>query len=96
MIKLFAILQNGVLRYAPKKVNYNDSIVFNPTEEILKELGYKEVKNTEYPNDGKYYTTSYEEQDDKIVQVWTEAEEPVQQEGISFDEFLDIIMNGVD
>lgn len=93
---MFAILQNGVLRYAPKKVNYNNRIVFNPTEEILKSLGYKEVQNTEYPSDGKYYVSSYEEQDDTIVQVWTEAEEPVQQEGISSDEFLDIIMNGVD
>ena len=93
---MFAIMQNGVLRYAPKKVNYNDRIVFNPTEEILKSLGYKEIRNTEYPSDGKYYVSSYEEQDDKIVQVWTEAEEPVQQEGISSDEFLDIIMNGVD
>lgn len=96
MINLFAIFQNGVLKYAPKKVNYNDRIVFNPTEEILKELGYKEVQNTEYPNDGKYYVSSYEEQDDKIVQVWAETEEPVQENGISSDEFLDIVMNGVD
>lgn len=95
-MNLFAILQNGVLKYAPKKVNYNDRIVFNPTEEILKELGYKEVQNTEYPNDGKYYVSSYEEQDDKIVQVWAETEEPVQENGISSDEFLDIVMNGVD
>ena len=74
---MYAKLSNGVLTYAPRKIKYNNNIVFNPTEAMLIELGYLEVVNTDYPSDGNYYTSSYEVQNNQIVQVWTLAEEPV-------------------
>ena len=91
---MYAKLENGALKYAPKKIKYNNNIVFNPTEAMLIELGYLEVVNNDYPSDGNYYTSSYEVQNNQIVQVWNLAEEPAQTEDITSDEFFGIIVNG--
>lgn len=91
---MYAKLENGALKYAPKKIRYNNNIVYNPTEAMLIELGYLEVVNTDYPDDGNYYTSSYEVQNNQIVQVWNLAEEPAQTEDITSDEFFDVLVNG--
>ena len=91
---MYAKLENGALKYAPKKITYNGSIVFNPTKTMLIELGYMEVVNTDYPSDGNYYTSNYEVQNNQIVQVWNLSEEPAQTEDITSDEFFDVLVNG--
>ena len=40
---------NGNLVYAPRKVDYEGRTIFNPTSEVLKELGYKEIERSEPP-----------------------------------------------
>lgn len=70
---MYAKLENGVLKYAPKKVIYNGKIIFNPSEEILTSLGYMQIVKTECPYDGNY-TSTYEVKNGKIVQVWIDQE----------------------
>lgn len=55
------------------EVLYNVPGISNPNGEQVKNYalthGYKVLEETSAP--GKYYTSSYVEQDDKIVKVWT-------------------------
>lgn len=67
---------DGVLFNAPQSITVEGMVYYNPTDEIYFSQGYKEIIDTPYPEteDNKYYTYSYEERDDKIIKVWTEAE----------------------
>ena len=80
---MYAKLINGTLRSAPKKVDYNGKIIFNPTEEILLELGYLPVTYTDMPTDapdGQHYESSWKQNDTEIVQAWTLIENPAEPE----------------
>lgn len=100
---MYAKLENGVLKYAPKKVVYNSHIIFNPGTDVLTELGYLEVQYTDMPTDateGKMYVSSWEQQEDKIVQVWNLVDvpktEPTLEERVSnVEETLEILSGGV-
>ena len=46
---MYAKLQNGMLRSAPKTVTWNGCTVNNPSAEKLMELGYKPVVYTDMP-----------------------------------------------
>ena len=75
---MYAKLVNGTLRSAPKKVDYNGKTIFNPTEEILLELGYMPVTYTDMPTDvpsGQHYEPHWEQTNTEIVQVWTLADD---------------------
>ena len=79
MIKILGKLVNGALSYAPRKIIVDGKTIFNPEEELLKEQGYKEIRESDIPDDapdGKIYVSSYEDKGDYIEQVWTLIDEP--------------------
>lgn len=70
---MLAKLSNGVLSYAPRKIIVDGKTIFNPTESLLKEQGYKEVESADMPEVStltQQAVSSYMEQSDKIVQSW--------------------------
>lgn len=76
---MLAKLINGALSYAPRKIIIDGKTIFNPEEELLKEQGYKEIRESDIPDDapdGKIYVSSYEDKGDYIEQVWTLIDEP--------------------
>ena len=90
---MYAKLINGELRGAPRPLRTERGDVFTNEPAIYFENGYKEVVTTQYPQDGKYYVSSWSENDTQIVQVWTETDPP---EDISAEEALSIITGGED
>lgn len=79
VIKILGKLANGVLSYAPKKIIIDGKTIFNPEEELLKEQGYKEIRESDIPDDapdGKIYVSSYEDKGDYIEQIWALIDEP--------------------
>lgn len=77
---MYAKLQNGMLRSAPKTVTWNGCTVNNPSADKLVELGYKPVIYTDMPTEvveGKHYESTWEETDTEITQVWNLADDPV-------------------
>lgn len=77
---MYAKLQNGMLRSAPKTVTWNGCTVNNPSAEKLMELGYKPVVYTDMPEstvEGKHYESSWKESDTEIIQIWTLVDDPV-------------------
>lgn len=77
---MYAKLQNGMLRSAPKTVTWNGCTVNNPSADKLVELGYKPVVYTDMPTDaetGKHYESSWTETEAEITQVWNLADDPV-------------------
>lgn len=96
---MYAKLQNGMLRSAPKTVQWRNCTVNNPSADKLAELGYKPVRYTDMPAEtveGKHYESTWEETDTEITQVWNLADDPVYPEPeISSEEVLNIIMGVV-
>ena len=85
---------DDILRFAPKKLNGNGVIVYNPPEEMYLEQGWKPVIFTDQPNDppaGYIYEAHWEEQEDSIIQVWELVELP---DDIDDDEAFGIIFGG--
>ena len=77
---MYAKLQNGMLRSAPKTVTWNGCTVNNPSAEKLMELGYKPVRYTDMPTEnveGKHYESTLEETETEITQVWNLVDDPV-------------------
>lgn len=77
---MYAKLQNGFLRSAPKTVTWHGCTVNNPSADKLAELGYKLVVYTDMPAEtveGKHYESTWEETDTEITQVWNLADDPV-------------------
>ena len=77
---MYAKLQNGILRSAPKTVTWNGCTVNNPSADKLVELGYKPVRYTDMPEntvEGKHYESSWTETEAEITQVWNLADDPV-------------------
>lgn len=96
---MYAKLQNGLLRSAPKTVTWNGCTVNNPSADKLVELGYKPVRYTDMPVEvveGKHYESGWTEEENEIVQTWTLVDDPVYPEPeLSSDEALNIIMGVV-
>lgn len=96
---MYAKLQNGMLRSAPKTVTWNGCTVNNPSAEKLMELGYKPVRYTDMPTEvveGKHYESGWTETESEIIQTWNLVEDPVYSEPeISSEEVLNIIMGVV-
>lgn len=77
---MYAKLQNGMLRSAPKTVTWNGCTVNNPSAEKLMELGYKPVVYTDMPEnttEGKHYESSWTETEAEIIQTWNFVDDPV-------------------
>lgn len=91
---MYAKLINGALRRAPKKITYHNRTVFNPTDEMLSELGYYPVTYTDMPMDAeenKYYTSYWEQRECDIVQCWRLEDIPQVPEVPTEGERLDVL-----
>ena len=96
---MYAKLENGYLRSAPKTVQWQGHTVNNPSADKLAELGYKPVLYTDMPTDapnGQHYESGWEEGENAIRQVWKFVDDPVYPEpDLSAEEALNIIMGVV-
>lgn len=61
----------GALEYAPTNLEVDLTIYKPAPDYILEEAGYKRIETTPYPDSRDIYTSSWEEREDKIIQVWT-------------------------
>ena len=70
---MLAKLINGALSYAPRKIMVDGKTIFNPSEDILKAQGYKDVETTSAPEvhtQTQQAVPIWQEQENKIVQTW--------------------------
>lgn len=76
---MYAKLQNGFLRSAPKTIVLDGKTINNPLPEELEHLGYKLVLYADMPTEvteGKHWESEWEE-GDVIRQVWKLVDDPV-------------------
>lgn len=95
---MYAKLQNGFLRSAPKTITLDGKTINNPLPEELEQLGYKQAVYVDMPEatEGKHWESEWEEEEAEIKQVWTLADNPVYPEPeLSAEEALNIIMGVV-
>lgn len=96
---MYAELQNGFLRSAPKTIVLDGKTINNPLPEELEQIGYKPVLYTDMPTDapsGQHYESGWTEEENAIRQVWTLTDDPVYPEPeLSAEEALNIIMGVV-
>lgn len=95
---MYAKLQNGFLRSAPKTIVLDGKTINNPYPEELEELGYKHVVYTDMPDatEGKHWEAGWTEEENAITQVWTLVDDPVYSEPeLSAEDALNIIMGVV-
>ena len=96
---MYAKLQNGFLRSAPKTIVLDGKTINNPLPEELEQLGYKQVVYTDTHievTEGKHWESSWEEEENAIRQVWKLVDDPVYPEpDLSAEEALNIIMGVV-
>lgn len=90
---MYGKLIDGELYIAPKKLNGDGVIVYNPPAEMYLEQGWKPIEYTDPPEapSGYYYESGWEEQTDAIVQTWTLTPLP---DDIDEAEAYDIIFGG--
>lgn len=69
---MYAKLQNGFLRSAPKTIVLDGKTINNPLPEELEQLGYKQVVYTDMPTEvteGKHWESGWTEEENAIRQV---------------------------
>lgn len=97
--KMYAKLQNGFLRSAPKTITLDGKTINNPLPEELEQLGYKPVVYTDMPTEvteGKHWESEWTEGETEIKQVWKLVEDTAYPEPeLSAEEALNIIMGVV-
>lgn len=77
---MYAKLQNGFLRSAPKTITLDGKTINNPLPEELEQLGYKPVVYTDMSTevtDGKHWESEWTEGETEIKQVWKLVEDTV-------------------
>lgn len=95
---MYAKLQSGFLRSAPKTIVLDGRTINNPLPEELEQLGYKPVVYTDMPEvtEGKHWESGWTEEENAIRQVWTLVDNPVYPEPeLSAEDALNIIMGVV-
>lgn len=96
---MYAKLQNGFLRSAPKTIVLDGKTINNPLPEELVHLGYKPVVYVDTPSEateGKHWESGWTEEESAIRQVWTLVDDPVYPEPeLSAEDALNIIMGVV-
>ena len=92
---MYGKLIDGELYGAPKKLNGDGVVVYNPPAEMYAAQGWKPVIFTDEPESpaGYYYESGWEEQADAIVQTWTLTPLP---DDIDDAEAYDIIFGGAE
>lgn len=91
---MFGKLENNIFIQAPTKIQIEENIIYNPTNEMLITEGWFPVEENELftePPEGYQYIPVYTQLSDKIVQDWELAEMPNE---ILPEEALNIIMKG--
>lgn len=76
---MYGKLESGILLTAPKQVSYNGNTVFNPPENIMRELGYLPIVHTGMTADaptGQHYESHWEQTGAEIRQVWELVDNP--------------------
>lgn len=76
---MYAKLQNGCIRSAPKTIVLDGRTINNPLPEELEQLGYKQVMYVDMPTEvteGKHWESGWTEEENAIRQVWTLADDP--------------------
>ena len=92
---MYGKLIDGAMMSAPKKVEYNNTIIYNPPDSVYEALGYYPVVHTEMPGDapdGYHYESAWEQTETEILQTWHLVEDS---DEISADEALEILFGGV-
>lgn len=96
---MYAKLQNGFLRSAPKTITLDGKTINNPLPEELEQIGYKPVMYIDMPTEvteGKHWESGWTEEENVIRQVWTLVDDPDYPEPeLSADDALNIIMGVV-
>lgn len=79
---MFAKLEDGRPRYAPRRMQIGGAWVYNPTSAMLTAAGYLPVIETEPPetDDQHYAEPRWTEENGQIVQTWTVEEIPISDE----------------
>lgn len=92
---MYGKLNDGDLKIAPRKLNGDGVVVYNPHAEMYRAQGYKPVEFTDAPEspEGFYYESGWEETAESIVQTWTLV--PLSDD-IDEVEAFDIIFGGVE
>lgn len=96
---MYAKLQYGFLRSAPKTIVLDSKTINNPLSEELEQLGYKPVMYTDMPTEvteGKHWESGWTEEENAIMKVWKLVDDPVYPEPeLSAEDALNIIMGVV-
>ena len=66
------LLEGNQLEYAPLNICIDDTWYCPATDTMLKGLGYKEIIDVPYPEDGKHYSFTWRETTKSIKKVWKE------------------------
>lgn len=92
---MYAKLTGDSIVFAPKKLNGDGVVVYNPPTEMYLAQGWKPVRYTDPPEvpEGFYYESGWEEQGDAIMQAWTLTPLP---DDIDEAEAYDIIFGGAE
>lgn len=93
----YAKLINNYPSYAPRKMRVGESIVYNPTPEMLEADGYMPVIETEPPevDEQHYAVPHWAVENNQIVQSWT-VEEVEYDNTADKAEAYDILIGGGD
>ena len=79
----YGTLVNGMLVPAPNPICIERQVIYNPPDKRYKDEGYLPIVDTPMPEteDGPAvcYASRWEEQDGRIVRIWTETEPPVEE-----------------
>ena len=75
----YAKLIDGYIQYAPKKIKRGETIVYNPTAQMLILLGYKPVTENPMPvcEEGYHCEPFYRETTEEIIIDWNIVEDYV-------------------
>ena len=88
----YAKLIDGQIQFVSRKLAVGEYVVYNPTQEMFTEAGYKPISYTESleVEPGYIAVSGWTETDEAIVQTWT-----IEPEGdIPHDEALAILLGG--
>lgn len=80
---------DGKLTYPPHRIVLDGMQIFNPTEEQLRQAGYKEIQETDMPDDapeGQHYEAQYTDGETQITQSWVLVENEPTPEGKSIEQ----------
>lgn len=76
---MYAKLQSGFLRSAPKTITLDGKTINNPLPEELEHLGYKPVVYVDMlteVTEGKHWESGWTEEENAIRQVWKLVDDP--------------------